>query len=272
MASNSEYQLTAVEVDSRQAIHGFQLSPDGQWLSFISQRDKISVEAEENGHRKVKETAVSDLCLILSSGGYPRLLTNTGDVKKPGSWSPDGKSLVFSQGGELKLLELWEATPNRLSISGFRTLYKGKLYNPKLADVGDDYLSYPRWRPRKEDFLLFATREDDQTTLRAVSHDGCKQLKLYSVSGTILGWNWSPDGNAILFVTRDKNRLDGHICLLDFESSSLITRLTSKERFYKYYLPAASWTPDGKRIVFRSNRSGWAKLWSASAIGSDPAN
>jgi len=266
MSNNSEYELSVAEVEPRQRIGGFQLSPDGRWLSFLLQRDLHSREEEEKGGRKIKDTPVADLCLLPGGGGYPRPLTGTGDMSAPGSWSPDGKSLAFVRGEELQVLELTEAAGGEPALRGLRPLCKHKFYNPQLADKGDAYLTYPAWRPPAGDLLLFATRDGRETALRVVSLDGREQRELYSTRGTILGWHWSPDGKRVVFVTRDEDRLKGEICLLDFDSAELTARW--EEEHYKYSLPAAAWAPGGELLVFRSNRSGWAKLWVASADGS----
>jgi dipeptidyl aminopeptidase/acylaminoacyl peptidase len=270
MMPNSDYQLTAAEVYPKQKFSGFQLSPDGRWLSFLLQRDKHIKEVEEKGQQKLKEIIVADLCLLSSSGGFPHLLTNTGDVDTPGSWSLGGESLVFGRAAKLQILELNENHPGEISITRLNTICKDKLYDPKLTEAGDAYLSYPSWRPlkkddrlvggpHKEEFLLFATCEDKETALRAIRRDGYEQRKLHSLRGTILGWQWSPDGSRILLVTRDESRLNGHIYLLDFDSGDTIAQW--EEEHYKYHLPAAAWITSGDQIVFRSNRSGWAKLW-----------
>jgi dipeptidyl aminopeptidase/acylaminoacyl peptidase len=262
----SSYHLTAAEIHPRQGLSGFQLSPDGLWLSFLLQRDLRSVQVEEEGGQRVKTTPVADLCLMPSGGGYPRVLTSAGDVSSPGAWSRDGKSLVFGRSDELQLLELADVAPTGPSVAGFSPVYKGRLYKPDVA-AGDAYLAYPCWRPPGEDLLLFATCDGKKTSLRVVSRDGRLRRDLYSVNGAIIGWQWSPDGQKILFVARDENRLEGFIGLLDFDSAALVG--SWPERYYEYNLPAAVWTPDGGHIVFRSNRSGWSKLWVAAPDGSD---
>lgn len=262
----SSYKLTAAEIHPKQGLSGFQLSPDGLWLSCLLQRDLRSVEVEEKGEQRVKTTPVADLCLMPSGGGYPRVLTSAGDVSSPGAWSSDGRSLVFGRSDELQLLELADAAPAGLSVEGFSPIYKGRLYKPSLA-AGDAYLAYPCWRPPDEELLLFASCGDKKTTLRVVSRDGRLRRDVYSVDGAIIGWQWSPDGQKILFVARDENRLKGFIGLLDFDSA--ILDASWPEEHYEYSLPAAVWTPDGGHIVFRSNRSGWSRLWSAAHDGSD---
>lgn len=245
------YQLSRSEVYPRQAIYGFQLAPDGRRLSFICQRDKRSDKIPDNSHKRIRETPLADLCLISSSGGYPRQVTDSGDFSNPAMWSLNGEWLAFERGGSLQVMSSGGGEP--------RAVFEGNLYHTGLK-IGDDYLGYPRWSP-DDLFILFATREGSQTTLRMVSKDGRLNRALLSVRGYIIGWDWSPNGRSILLVTRSENGWEGDICLLDVETGT--TSILWGESNYKYRMPIAVWAPDGEHIILRSNRSDWAKLYIA---------
>jgi dipeptidyl aminopeptidase/acylaminoacyl peptidase len=254
--ARDEWQLSLNEVYPRQAIYGFQLAPDGQRLSFVLQRDKRAEEVAEEGRKKVKEKPLADLCLIPSDGGYPRPLTDFGDASNPAMWSPDGKWLAFER--EEGLLQIMPATGGKA-----KTIYKGKLYHPPLK-AGDAYLGYPHWSPDGNS-IVFATHAELKTTLQLVSADGRLQRELFSVEGYIIGWDWSPDGQRMVLVTRNEDGWTGDIRLLDVEASEAC--VLWEEDNYEYRKPVAVWTPDGEHFVFRSNRSGWAKLWVATPGG-----
>ena len=256
--SNDLYQLNANEVYPRQAIFGFQLAPDGKQLSFVLQRGKQVDEVTENGRTRIQQMVEADICLLPAQGGYPRPLTNSSDASNPAVWSPDGKRLVLERCGGLQIMP---AAGGRA-----KTIYEGTLFHPPLA-AGDAYLGYPRWSPDGR-FLLFATRKPPQTTLRLVSVDGRLQRELLSVDGNIIGWDWSPDGQQVLLVTRGENGWVGDVRMLDIKTDE--ARVLWKEDNYEYQKPIAVWMPDGGQIVFRSNRSGWAKLWIAALDGCEP--
>ena len=256
--TSDQYQLTVAEVYPRQAIYGFQLAPDGRWLSFVLQRDKRVEEITGKGRKKVKETLLADFCLISSDGGYPRQLTDSGDASNPAVWSPDGEWLAFVRKEGLQIMPA--------AGGEAKTIYKGKLYHPPLK-AGDAYLGYPRWSP-DGNFIMFATRGELKTTLRLVSTDGRLQRELLSVEGYIIGWDWSPDDQQILLVTRNEDGWTGDMRLLDVEAGE--ARVLWEEDNYEYQKPVAAWSPDGEHTVFRSNRSGWAKLWIATPAGGEP--
>jgi len=265
MMSITEYQLSLNEIYPRQATYGYQLAPDGRRLSFVLQRDKNVEEIAEKDHRKIRVTPLADLCLISSEGIYPQPLTDSGNFFNPAVWSPDGKWLAFEHEERLQIMP---------SVGGrLRTLYKGGLYHPPAVQAtstvvaGDAYLGYPRWSPDGNS-ILFAIREESQTMLRLVSVDGRLQRELFRMDGYIIGWDWSPDGDKILITTRGENGWVGNIRLVDVETGE--TLALWEEDNYEYQKPVAVWTPDGASIILRSNRSGWAKLWIATAEGGDP--
>ncbi len=253
VSHNTAYMLTVTEVYPRQSLYGFQLAPDGSHLSFVFQYDKRVEKIIEGKHRRVKVTSVADLYLIPGDGDYPRRFTDSNDFSNTAVWSPDGKWLAFENGKGLQLI------PS--SGGETRTIYSGSLYHPPLA-IGDAYLGYPHWSPDGK-FILFATYEEPRTTLRLASMDGNLQRNVFSVEGYITGWDWSPNGKQILLVTRSENGWIGDVRLLNIETDEV--RVLWEENNFEYQQPIATWSPDGKHILFRSNRSGWAKLWYATA-------
>ena len=257
LLDRDEWQLTPSEVYPRQATYGFQLAQDDQHLTFILQRDKRAEEVVEEDRKSIRETVLADLCIIPVRGGYPRPITSSGDMSNPATWSPDGQHLAFERGGSLQVIPA--------AGGKARTIFTGEFYHPPL-ELGDAWLGYPRWSPNSK-HLLFATRRAYRTALRLASIDGGLQRELLTVEGYLIGWDWSPDGRQVLIVTRSEDGSVGDVRLLDVDTGG--ARVLWEERDYEYQKPVAAWTPNGERIVFRSNRSGWAKLWTGVPDGSE---
>lgn len=252
----STYRLNLTEIYPHQDLFGFQLAPNGQYLSLIYQRDQQVEEMQaENGQRKIKITPLSDLYLLPCEGGFPRQLTDSGDVYHFATWSPDAQHLAFDNGVALQTITA--------DGKKCQTVYRGHLYYPPL-ELGDNDLCAPSWSPDSK-FILFAIRNAPTTKLLLVSADGCLIRELFSIDGDIIGWNWSPDGRKILLVTRYENGWVGDIRILDIDSGDI--QILWEETNYEYCKPVARWHPNGEFFVFRSNRSGWAKLWVATAEG-----
>ncbi len=251
VSTYASYQLNANEVFPQQAIYGFQLAPDGQWLSFIHQRNRQIKEVVEGEHKKVEETCVADICLLSCSGGYPRPLTNSGDASGLAIWSPDGEWLAFACDKGLCIVS---------SVTGeIKTVSRGRIYHPSL-DLGDAHLGAPRWSP-DGNFILFSRREESQTILLLISKDGRLLHELFSVEGQITAWDWSHDGHQIVIVTCDEDGWRGKVHLLNLETEKV--RVLWEEENYGYRNPVAIWCRDSEHIIFRSNRTGWSKFWIA---------
>lgn len=242
-----EWQLSVDEVHPRYSLNGFQLAPNSELLSFLMRRD-----VPGQGEGAVSSRQIADLYVIGAEGGYPQQLTITGDIRSPAHWSPDGTKLVFHRGNKLQIMP---ATGGKVI-----TIYEGEPYHPRLAKGDIEYAGYPVWSP-SGDFILFATRENNGTALRLVSSDGSIHRRLTATEENMISWNWSFDGRRILFVTRSENGWSGHVCVCEFESGK--SGILWKEDNFEYQRPIAVWVPDGQHILFRSNRSGWSKLWIA---------
>lgn len=254
--SHSEYQLSLNEVYPRQAIYGFQLAPDNQKLSFIFQRDERIIEFTNKGQKRFLTRPLADLCLIPKHGGYPRQLTNSGDFCNPAVWSPDGQWLAFGRESGLQIMPA--------SGGEIKKIYKDTLYQP-LKKEGDAYLSYPSWSTDGK-YILFCTREAHQTILHLVSKSGKEQRDVYVVDGYIIEWNWHPDRRRILVVIRREDATIGDVKILDANTNEILSQ-NWEEFNCQYQNPIAVWAPKGDYIVFRSNRSGWSKLYIATADG-----
>jgi dipeptidyl aminopeptidase/acylaminoacyl peptidase len=71
-----------------------QWSPDGQWISFLSERKTAAGKDAEAAEDKDKE--VSQLFLISPNGGEAFAVTSGGDDVHSFAWSPDSKSIYFA--------------------------------------------------------------------------------------------------------------------------------------------------------------------------------
>jgi len=252
----SEYNLSTKDVYSRQSIYGFQLAPNCDKFSFVSQYDKRTTEVNASGHPRMKDSALADLFLLPTKGGFPQPITSSGDINAPAVWAPDGNNLAIKSQGGLDVLDV---------LNGQRkTIFKGELYEPPV-DLGDEYLGYPRWSPDGF-WLAIVTFDPPKSTLRLVSKDGHTSRELFSLDGYFISWDWSPDSKKILLVTRSEDGWVGDIRVVDVSSGDI--SIFWAEENYEYKKPVAIWALQGDKIIFRSNRSGWSKLWRASFDGS----
>lgn len=254
------WRLSAAEVYGGHGIAGVALSPDGETLAYTHVRDRRAEEDREG--KRIKVTAVGDVFLLPAAGGFPRQLTNSGDVSQPPVWAPDGTQLLIERQGQLQLVH---AAGDQVAKPV--VLHNGGLFRPSLPP-GDAPLGGPRFSPDGR-WVLAATREAPETTLVLLGADGRLRRSLLTVEGYLAAWDWSPDGQRVVVVTQSEDAHVGDVQLVQVATGE--ARVLWHEAAYAYRTPVAAIAPGerGGRIVFRSNRSGWSKLYSAAGDGSD---
>ena len=99
----------------------------------------------------------------------------------------------------------------------------------------------------------------DSTTGRGLPFTPTHALKFTTDEGTWLSLDLSPDGNSIVF------ELLGDLYTLPV-SGGKATRITSGQA----YDAMPHYSPDGKEVVFVSDRSGSDNVWLANADGTNP--
>lgn len=193
--------------------------------------------------------------------------------------SPDGKSVVYTQqrvdrASEKKYQNLW------LAPTG-----KGK---PRQFTYGDQVDSSPHWSPDGKTIAFLSNRGDaEQSQLYLISMDGGEARPLTQMQGSFGGFQWSPDSKHFLvhFTKLDKDaaerradegkkklgivarhtdrihfKLDAagylpteqqHLWLVNARSGKA-EQLTDHKVYTEY---SARFSPDGKHIVFMSNRT-----------------
>ncbi len=169
----------------------------------------------------------------------PQLTTGPSSV----AWMPDSQSVVYSMGGTL-----WR---QRLDSSEAEQLTADRAY-----DYQPDVSSDGRW-------IVF-TRYDGKAMelwLLELASGATKQLTRGDVVN--LDARWSPDGKRIVYVSTAYNGRF-HIFVMQIESGEpgTVVKLTGETRTDqpRYYYGAfdheisPTWSPDGKEIVFVSNR------------------
>ena len=216
--------VTARRVWAGAAVHVIGApSRDGAYLTF---RDP------ESG-----ELAIRDLAT-----GQTRLLTKRQSVWERFVPSPDGKQVAYTwktKGfSELRVVGLDGSEP--------RVLYP----NTGVA------LPYPAgWSPDGKNVLAVVSgKEGDQVVLVSVADGSVRVLKTTDWIG---GLRFSPDGRYIAYdLEQQPGSKECDIFLLALDTGReipLIQHPADDE--------VLDWTPDGKRILFRSDRSGTMGAW-----------
>lgn len=228
-------------------------------------------------------------------GSNQRQITRLGSIALSPRISPDGSRVAFSaltkSGWEIMMYSLeinrivsfphmggtnlspaWSADGMKLAFSSSRA-GDSEIYvadnsgaNPRrmTTDKGPDVS--PVWNRKTNAQISFVSGRTGLPQIYTMEADGTNQTRMTD-QGYAVSPNWSPNGQFLTFAwvrkygAGDPGALD--IYLMDIASKQWVqlTHDGGKNDF-------PSWSPDGRHIVFQSNRSGTLQIWSMLADGS----
>jgi Tol biopolymer transport system component len=208
----------------------FRWSPDGKHMLFIS-----SYEDPDQAKSAV-------YILDLQTGGQRRV-TDFGQGTSA-TWSPDGTQIAFSMGDD-KTSDVYIVSFDGQST---RCLTDSKTVNAR-----------PAWSPDGKTIAYLAMNPlglgNTDVGVYAVNPDGTNRKMISSIMA--YSALWSPDGKLLLI------QWDGGASLMDAEG----TKSTNISPSVSYPLDMV-FSPDGKKIVFRSSHGGGWHIYAMNLNGS----
>ncbi len=106
LASGSKKRLT----EGAFSVSSPDWSPDGRWIAIVTSKQA----AQESQYKDISDDRYTDIQIVASDGGAPRLLTpNPGADANP-RWSPDGSLIAYTATGDPKS---WAAKTDLMVIS-----------------------------------------------------------------------------------------------------------------------------------------------------------
>jgi TolB protein len=178
--------------------------------------------------------------------GFPHF----GGTNLSPAWSGDGTKISFSssRGGDP---EIYVADANG-----------GNLHR-MTADKGPDVS--PNWNRKTNGQIAFVSGRTGLPQIYTMEADGTNQQRMTD-QGYAVSPNWSPNGQFLTFAWVRKygpgEPGNSDIYLMDIASKQWV-QLTHDGGRNDF----PSWSPDGRHIVFQSNRSGSLQIWSMLADG-----
>jgi Tol biopolymer transport system component len=196
-----------------------------------------------------------------ADGGNLHVLTRTGLAGRP-SWSPDGRLIVFST-----LRYGKRATVSVMATDGTRV--RELRSTPLPANAQGQGLDSPTFSPDgKRIAFVRIKRTGSAIFVMNASGGGLKQVTSWQ-AGVADKIDWSPDGSRIAFSSPEfgtRAGISSNVFTVRANGSGLL-KLTDS-RGGKINNGVDSWSPDGRKIAFASNRGGTYEIYTINADGS----
>jgi Tol biopolymer transport system component/serine/threonine protein kinase len=305
-------------------------SPDGKWLAvsdkssaeapysiFMVGRDSgekrqltspisgstgdlspaVSPDGKNVAYRHSEIGGVSEIYVTPTTGGQPRRLTFSEDIKVAPAWTPDGREILFLSETGSYVSTLWRipaagGTPERveatgqgltsfaISPKGNRLAWAQAISDSNIWQVELSGTALPVANRQSAKMLISSTRAD---TSPQFSPDGKRIVFASNRSGASGIWvadsdgrnpmmltsfdqgrtgspRWSPDGLWIVFDGRVERDVDIYVISAQGGRLRRLTTEPSEE-----FVP--SFSRDGKWVYFCSNRSAPIQIWKMPADG-----
>jgi Tol biopolymer transport system component len=222
-------------------------SPDGRRIAFVSRRDG-------NG----------EVYVMNADGSQKRNLTRDRANDDYPTWSPDGRRIAFLRG---------RLHSNRVPGLGVHRWYTYHLYVMNADGSGLRRLTR---NPKNLAGTYRLVWSPDGRTIYVgrylVSADGSGARRLPYIPFTAV---WSPDGRRIAFA-RTRGRTGSGPCCDASPADIYVMNAdgsgTRKLTHNAGYNAEPAWSPDGRKIAFRSTRDGNREIYVMNANGSNQRN
>lgn len=225
------------------------VSGDGRYLSFTDW---------ETGDLAVRDLVAGTSRRLTNTGGW----SASGDYAEISAMSPDGQAIAYAwfvdkpvddQYYELRLLSLAGKTPARILHRGEPALWIAPYaWTPDSRSV-IAYRSFQKDKEKVEQIVAISTADGSLRIVRSVD----SQPRRITVS---------PDGRYVAY-----DAVAGAADVRDI----VIAPLDGTGRPVRVPHPADDasplWAPDGQRLLFTSDRTSQASLWSIRVAGGKPA-
>ncbi len=222
--------------------HHLVVGPDGRTIAFVLDRSDLG----------------SDVWVASDSAATPERLT----VDRPPTafWedtvpaiSPDGRSVAYVGGGGVRIVPL-EGGPSRLLIEAGSPVWlpDGRL----IVSIEQDRSRAEAQHPRSTAVSRLAVVETSDPWAHPITAaDGDAAQATPSPDGTMIAYTWFPPD--------DRNRSDIRIADLKSGSTSTVASVAAT------HAHSPAWSPDGARVAYVSEESGWYQVCLARATGED---
>jgi len=219
----------------------------------ITSDDSVQPAWSPHGHRIAfwhigRDAGQRDIATISADGGKPVPVTNDAAMDWSPAWSPDGRHLYFSsdRGGSMNLWRIAIEERTGKPLGAPEAVTTPSRWSGDLSVGADgDRIAFTAAEPRSNlERLAFDAK---------LGKVAGSPVSVTATSVPVIQPNVSPDGQWLVFRT-EGDQEDLYVSRADGSALRQLTYDSAKDR-------GPTWSPDGKRIAFYSDRGGKYEIW-----------
>ena len=248
VAAQSKRAMAFEDILSLRVASDARLSPDGRYVAFVVTQADMKTNFRN-----------SDVWLVSTEAGEPRVLTRSLKRDDQPRWSPDSRRLAFisDRDGKAQIYVISIDGGEAEKITDSPTAVQGFAWSPdsrKIAFISPDPLPESREKEKKDGFDQIVVGADYQYARISVVEVGSAQTRkpVVITSGNfhVSELAWSPDGSVIAFTARSTPMLADaattEVYAVAPRAASKQLRVTNNDRSES----DLCWSPDGAMISY----------------------
>ena len=238
-------RVLAQDIDAGDVNISPMLSPDGQYISFLSERDLFSINLF------VAETETGQVISSLRNPAANPHMDALRFIQSAGSWSPDGQRLAFVSFAD---------GDNQISIFDVQR----RKVRQNISVEGVTALTNLAWSPDGSS-IAFTGLEGGISDLYVLNLETSVVRQLTNDRYADLQPDWSPDGKYIAFTTDRGGRTDFDLLQYQKKGLALFDLETNEIRSLRPFDDVLhhnpQFSPDGKDLYFISDQNGFKDVY-----------